>query len=269
MNFTEEQLNRYSRHILLQNVGVEGQIKLSKSKVLVIGAGGLGSPAAYYLAAAGVGKLGIVDADVVDMSNLQRQILHFTRDLDKPKIQSAKEKIEALNPEVTIHALQMRVEASNISDLIKDYDFIVDGTDNFPAKFLINDACVMAGIPYSHGGILRFQGQTMTVIPGHSACYRCIFRLPPPKDAVPTCSQAGVLGVIAGILGTIQATEALKHIIGVGTPLANTLLNFDATTMDFRKVKLRKDSGCPLCGDQPSITQLQDEEQVACDLPRG
>jgi molybdopterin/thiamine biosynthesis adenylyltransferase len=268
IDFTEEQLERYSRHILLKDVGVEGQEKILSSKVLIIGAGGLGAPIALYLAAAGVGTLGIADGDTVDLSNLQRQIIHFTKDIKTPKVVSATEKINALNPDVKVQPIREHVFAHNIRDIIREFDFVVDGTDNFAAKFLINDACVLEKIPYSHGGILRFTGQTMTVIPGASACYRCVFTAPPPKNAVPTCSQAGVLGAIAGMLGTIQATEALKFITGVGTLLTDKLLTFDALDMNFRNVKLHKREACSICGSAPIITELFDEEQPVCDLKR-
>jgi thiazole biosynthesis adenylyltransferase ThiF len=268
MNFTENQLQRYSRHIILKDVGVEGQEKIMNAKVLIIGVGGLGAPAALYLAAAGVGIIGIVDADNVDISNLQRQIIHFTPDIGKPKVVSAVEKINRLNPDVQVNAYQELVTAANIKDIIKNYDFVIDGTDNFPAKFLINDACVMLGIPFSHGGILRFNGQAMTIVPGKSACYRCVFQAPPPKNAVPTCSQAGILGAIAGMLGTIQATEALKFITKTGDLLTNTLLTFDAKTMDFRKVKISRNPKCAICGQNPTIKELFDEEQAVCDLKK-
>lgn len=264
--FTEEQLERYSRHILLKDVGVEGQTDLLDSKVLIIGAGGLGAPAALYLAAAGLGTIGIADADAVELSNLQRQIIHFTPDVGKAKVESAGEKMHSLNPDVTVHTYHEFLRADNVMRIIQGYDFVIDGTDSFPSKFLINDACVKAGIPFSHGGILRFTGQTMTVIPGQSACYRCVFEKPPPANAVPTCSEAGVLGAIAGMLGTIQAAEALKFITGAGRILANTLLSFEALSMNFRKVKLRRNPGCALCGETPSITELSDEQQVACEL---
>ena len=264
-DFTEEELNRYSRHILLKDVGVEGQEKIKNGKVLVVGAGGLGAPVALYLAAAGVGTIGIIDGDVVDISNLQRQVIHFTADVDKPKVESAKEKMLALNPNVKVKTYHDFLRADNALDIIKEYDFVVDGTDNFPVKFLINDACVMAGKPFSHGGILRFEGQTMTHIPGH-ACYRCLFKEPPPTGLVPTCSQAGVLGAIAGMLGTIQAAETLKYLTGVGELLTDKLLTFNAKTMDFRKIKSHKNASCPICGEHPTVTQLVDYEQAACDL---
>ena len=262
----EDQIERYSRHIILKDVGGSGQEKILKAKVLIIGAGGLGAPIALYLAAAGVGTLGIIDGDVVDVTNLQRQVIHFTADIGKPKVLSAKEKINQMNPDVTVHAIEGLATSENILDLIKGYDFVIDGTDNFAAKFLVNDACVMGKKPFSHGGILRFDGQTMTIVPGQSACYRCVFDSPPPKNAVPTCSQAGVLGAVAGMLGTIQAAEALKYITGIGDLLVNRLLIFDAKTMGFRTAKFKKKATCPVCGENPTITTLIDYEQPVCDL---
>lgn len=264
-DFTEEELLRYSRHILLKDVGVEGQEKIRNGKVLVVGAGGLGAPIALYLAAAGVGTIGIVDGDVVDLSNLQRQVIHFTGDVGHPKVESARDKMLAINPNVKVNTIREFLMSDNALDIIKDYDFIVDGTDNFPVKFLINDACVMAGKPFSHGGILRFEGQTFTHLPG-TACYRCLFKSPPPANAVPTCSQAGVLGAIAGMLGTIQAAETLKYLTGVGELLTNKLLTFNAKTMDFRKINTRRQASCAICGDNPTITELIDYEQAVCDL---
>ncbi len=266
IDFTEEQLERYSRHILLKKVGVEGQARIMESKVLVIGAGGLGAPAALYLAAAGIGTIAIADADNVDLSNLQRQVIHFTGDIGRPKVESAAEKMRAINPDVKVITHHEFLLSDNIRPIIRDYDFVIDGTDNFAAKFLINDACVLEGKPLSHGGILRFTGQTMTIMPGESACYRCVFNAPPPRGAVPTCSQAGVLGAIAGMLGTIQAAEALKFATNTGTLLLNSLLTFEAEEMDFRKTALKKRASCPVCGENPSITELHDEEQAACDL---
>ncbi|MDZ7641403.1 MAG: molybdopterin-synthase adenylyltransferase MoeB [Desulfurivibrio sp.] len=264
MRYSAEQLERYSRHIILQQIGVEGQERISDARVLIVGAGGLGSPAALYLAAAGVGTIGIVDGDVVDLSNLQRQIAHFSKDVGVAKVVSAAEKMGAINPDVKVITHQLLLCADNIRGVIGDYDFVIDGTDNFPTKFLVNDACVLAGIPFSHGGILRFDGQTMTVLPGETACYRCAFRQPPPPDAVPTCSQAGVLGAIAGMLGTIQAAEALKFATGVGQLLTNTLLSFNALDMNFRRIPLRRQENCPLCGEHPSITELVDYDQAVC-----
>jgi len=268
MEFNELTLQRYSRNIILQEIGIEGQERICNGSVLVIGAGGLGSPALLYLAAAGVGRIGIVDFDKVDLTNLQRQIIHFTPDVGKSKVLSAKEKIVALNPEVKVETYDVLLSSENIREIVKNYDFVIDGTDNFRSKFLINDACYFEGKPLSHGGILRFFGQTMTIIPGKSACYRCVFNSPPPKDAVPTCSQAGILGSVAGILGTIQATEALKYLTGAGDLLVNTLLTFDAKTFNFRKINLKKQDGCRLCGINPEITKLIDEEDVVCDLKK-
>lgn len=266
IDFTEEQLERYSRHILLDDVGVDGQEKLLQAKVLIVGAGGLGSPAALYLAAAGVGTVGIIDSDVVEISNLQRQIVHFNKDINTSKVESAAEKMSAINPDIRVMTYREYLCADNISEIIKDYDFIIDGTDNFPTKFLVNDACVFLGIPFSHGGILRFSGQTMTVIPYQTACYRCSFRKPPLPDAVPSCAQAGVLGAVAGMLGTIQAAETLKYITGAGDLLTNSLLTFDARTMTFRKIRLNRHESCPICGSEPQITELVDAEQAVCGL---
>ncbi len=265
MTLNDNQIDRYSRHIILADVGVEGQEKILKGRVLIIGAGGLGAPAALYLAAAGVGTIGIADGDDVELSNLQRQVIHFTPDVGKPKVLSAKTKIQAINPDVKVIVHQVRVDSHNIADIINGYDFIIDGTDNFAAKFLINDACVFAGKPFSHGGILRFDGQAMTYIPG-KACYRCAFFGPPPKGAVPSCSQAGILGAVAGMLGTIQAAEALKFLIGKGDLLVNRLLIFDALRMNFREVSIKRNPGCPVCGHNPTIRQLIDEEIPPCDL---
>lgn len=266
MAFTNEQLERYSRHIILKEIGVKGQKKLLGAKVLIIGAGGLGAPAAMYLAAAGVGTIGIVDADEVDLSNLQRQIIHATDDVGKPKVQSAKETMNKMNPDVTVNAYHEFVTSENILELIRDYDFIIDGTDNFPAKFLINDACVMAKKPFSHAGIIRFKGQLMTYVPGEGPCYRCVFKNPPPKDAVPTCKQAGVVGAMGGVIGSLQAMEAIKYITGVGELLTGSLLTFDAIKMNFHKIKLPKvGDGCAICGTHPTITKLIDYEQAECD----
>ena len=266
MAFTNEQLERYSRHIILQEVGVKGQKKLLNASVLIIGAGGLGAPAALYLAAAGVGTIGIVDADEVDLSNLQRQVIHTTNDVGKAKVKSAAETMEAINPDVTVKTYRTFVDSSNIMDLIKDYDFIIDGTDNFPAKFLINDACVMAEKPFSHAGIIRFKGQLMTYVPGEGPCYRCVFKNPPPKDAVPTCKQAGVIGAMGGVIGSLQAMEAIKYIIGKGDLLTGKLLTYDALKMEFHTIKIPKADHCAVCGDEPTITELIDYEQATCDL---
>jgi molybdopterin/thiamine biosynthesis adenylyltransferase len=265
---TEDQIQRYSRHIILKEVGGKGQKKLLDGRVLIIGAGGLGAPIALYLAAAGVGTIGIADADEVDVTNLQRQVIHFTPDVGKAKVESAAEKMRAINPDVTVNTYREWVSARNIADLIADYDFVIDGTDNFAAKFLVNDACVLGGKAYSHGGILQFDGQTLTVQPKESACYRCIFPAPPPKDAIPTCSQAGVIGVLPGVLGTIQATEAIKFLLGKGELLAGRLLTYNALRMRFREIAVKRNPACPVCGDHPTITELHDEldAMTVCDL---
>ncbi|MDR0621860.1 MAG: molybdopterin-synthase adenylyltransferase MoeB [Deltaproteobacteria bacterium] len=266
MAFTDQQLERYSRHIILKEFGTKGQKKLMAAKALIVGAGGLGSPAAMYLAAAGVGTIGLADGDVVDLSNLQRQILHSTADVGKAKVESGAETIAALNPEVNVNLHRGPVKADNVLDLIAGYDFVLDGTDNFPAKFLINDACVLSQKPFSHAGIIRFQGQLTTYLPGQGPCYRCIFLKPPPPEAVPTCRQAGVIGAMAGVIGCLQALEAIKCLTGMGQPLTGALLVFDALTMDFRKIKVPSRPSCPVCGQNPTITEPQDYELAACDL---
>jgi len=266
MALSNEQMERYSRHIILSEVGAKGQKKILDSKVLIIGAGGLGAPAALYLAAAGVGTIGIADADEVDLSNLQRQVIHTTPDVGKAKVLSAQETMKAINPDITVNTYRQFVDASNIMDLIADYDFILDGTDNFPAKFLINDACVLAKKPFSHAGIIRFKGQLMTYVPGAGPCYRCVFREPPPPDAVPTCRQAGVIGAMGGVIGSLQAMEAIKYIIGKGDLLTGYLLTYDALKMDFRKVKLPKVHNCAVCGDNPTILKPFDYEQAVCKI---
>lgn len=267
MALNDEQIERYSRHIILKEIGVKGQQKLLNAKVLIIGAGGLGAPVAMYLAAAGVGTIGIADADVVDLSNLQRQIIHATSDVGKPKVQSAAETITAMNPGVKVNTYQIFVYSSNIRELIREYDFVIDGTDNFPAKFLINDACVLEKKPFSHAGIIRFKGQLMTYIPGQGPCYRCVFKDPPPKDAVPTCKQAGVIGAMGGVIGSLQAMEAIKYITGVGENLVGRLLTYDALKNDFHNIKLPPANGkCPVCGSNPTITEPIDYEQPPCEL---
>ena len=266
MGLSKEQMERYSRHIILGQVGGKGQQKILNTKVLVIGTGGLGAPAAMYLAAAGVGNIGLVDFDVVDLSNLQRQIIHQTADVGKAKVKSGEETINAMNPDVNVKTYNEKVTAANIRDIINDgdYDFIIDGTDNFPAKFLINDACVLEKKPFSHAGIIRFEGQLMTYVPGNGPCYRCVFKEPPPPDAVPTCRQAGVLGVMGGVIGTLQATEALKYILGIGELLTGYLLTYNALTMTFRKVKLPQNKNCAVCGENPTILEPIDYEQKVC-----
>ncbi|MDR3216633.1 MAG: molybdopterin-synthase adenylyltransferase MoeB [Clostridiaceae bacterium] len=266
MDFSDEMLERYSRHILLKEVGVSGQEKILSARVLIIGAGGLGAPAAMYLAAAGVGTIGIADADVVDLSNLQRQIIHSTADVGKAKVLSAQETVNAMNPDVKVVAHRLFVDSSNIAEIISGYDFIVDGTDNFPVKYLINDACVLHKKPFSHAGIIQFKGQTLTYVPG-APCFRCVFPNMPPEGAVPTCRQAGVLGVMGGIIGTIQAAEALKYILGVGELLAGKLLVFDALTMNFRKINVNKAKTCPTCSEGAGI-KLIDYAAPVCDLKK-
>ena len=264
MSLTEQQIERYSRHIILEEIGGVGQEKLLSSKVLIVGAGGLGSPAALYLAAAGVGTIGIIDADKVDMTNLQRQILHHTNDVGVEKVKSAENKIRAINPDVTVKTYNQLAMADNIRGIIKGYDFVIDGTDNFPAKFLINDACYFEKIPFSHAGILQFYGQLMTILPGRSTCYRCVFSSPPPAGAVPSCCQAGLLGVLPGVIGSLQATEAIKYLLGIGKLLTDTLLSYEALEMEFRSVKFNRNPDCPLCGKKPKITELKDEAQQVC-----
>ena len=266
MSLNEQQIERYSRHIILEQVGGAGQEKLLSSSVLIVGAGGLGAPAGLYLAAAGVGTIGIVDGDNVDLSNLQRQVIHHTDDVGIEKVKSAEAKMLAINPDVTVKTYKEWAKSDNIRGIVKDYDFVIDGTDNFAAKFLVNDACYFEKVPFSHAGILRFDGQLLTVLPGETTCYRCIFDSPPPANAVPSCSQAGVLGVLAGVIGSLQATEAIKYLLGLGDLLTGTLLTYNALSMDFRKVKLNRNPDCPLCGDSPKITELRDEEQIVCDL---
>ncbi len=257
MTLTEEQMERYVRQIVLDEIGIEGQKKLLCAKVLIIGAGGLGTPTSMYLAGAGVGTIGIVDADVVDLSNLQRQLLHRTADIGVPKVDSARETLEALNPDVTVVTYHMRVTKDNILDLIEDYEIVIDATDNFETKFLINDACVLAGKPFVHGGIFRFQGQVMTYVPGKGACYRCVFKEAPPKDAIPTGRQAGIFGAMPGVIGNIQAMEVIKYLTGVGTLLTGHLLTYDALKMEFRKIKLPQNTdNCAVCGTHPTITSL-------------
>jgi len=266
VTLSDAQIDRYSRHIILEQVGGIGQEKLLDAKVLIIGAGGLGAPAGLYLAAAGIGTLGLVDADQVDLSNLQRQIIHHTSDVGQDKVVSAAEKIRAINPDVTVNTYKQWAMAATVRQMVREYDFVIDGTDNFAAKFLINDACYFERKPLSHGGILRFDGQLMTILPGQSACYRCVFDAPPPADAVPSCSQAGVLGVLAGVIGSLQATEAIKTNLGIGDLLTAHLLTYNALTMQFRKVPVKRHSTCRLCSGTPTITEPVDHEQAGCDL---
>jgi molybdopterin/thiamine biosynthesis adenylyltransferase len=264
MEFTEEQLHRYSRHIILPEVGGMGQRKLLDAKVFIVGAGGLGCPVGYYLAAAGVGAIGIVDNDEVELSNLQRQIAHNIYSLGKPKVESVKKTFEALNPDVHVEALRMKIGKDNIKDLIADYDVVVDGSDNFPTRYLVNDACVMMKKPLVSGAILRFEGQVTTIVPGEGHCYRCLFEEPPPPGLVPSCQEAGVLGVLPGVVGALQATEVLKLILSKGKVLRNQLLIYNALEVTFRKVRVEKNPQCPVCGDNPTITELLDYDAGYC-----
>ena len=266
MAFTEDQVQRYSRHIILKEIGGKGQQKIGQARVLCIGAGGLGSPAAIYLAAAGVGRLGIVDADAVDLSNLHRQIIHTTANVGRPKVDSARETLTAMNPDVEIRTHATRLTAENVLDILKDYDIVLDGSDNFPTRFLINDACFFTRKTLVSASIFRFDGQ-ITTIKAHAGhpCYRCLYHEPPPPGLVPSCQEAGVLGVLAGTVGVLQATEALKEILGIGRPLYDRLMIYDALDMTFREVKIHKDPACPLCGTSPKITKLLDYEQ-SCTL---
>ena len=250
---------RYSRHLLIPEVGEEGQLKLLDSKVLLVGAGGLGSPASLYLAAAGVGRIGIVDADVVDESNLQRQIVHSTESLGEPKVESAKRSIEALNPDVEVVAYKERLTSENIERILADgWDVIVDGADNFPTRYLVNDASIWHKIPVVHGSIYRFEGQVTVFKPYEGPCYRCLFPTPPPPELAPSCAEGGVLGVLPGVIGSLQASEALKLALGIGEPLIGRLLLFDALAATFDEVKLRRDPDCPVCGEHPTITEYVD-----------
>ncbi|MBM4121709.1 MAG: molybdopterin-synthase adenylyltransferase MoeB [Nitrospira sp.] len=267
MDFTDAQIQRYSRHIILPEVGGKGQKKLSRAKVLIIGAGGLGSPAALYLAAAGVGTIGLMDGDVVDLSNLQRQILHTTATVGTPKVESGRHMLAALNPDVTVKIYQANISADNIMRFLPDYDIILDGSDNFPTRFLVNDACYFAKKTLISGSIFRFEGQLTTIKPHEGyPCYRCLYPEPPPAGLVPNCQEAGVLGVLAGTIGVLQATEAIKEILGIGETLADRLLIYDALEMKFRKVSRPKDSACPLCGAHPTIKDLSGDYAVTCTI---
>lgn len=260
-SLTNEEVARYSRHLIMPEVGMEGQLKLKAASVLCIGAGGLGSPVAMYLAAAGVGRIGIVDFDLVDYSNLQRQVIHGTPDVGRSKLESACDSLNALNPEVCLEKHELVLSSSNALDLIKDYDVVVDGTDNFPTRYLVNDACVLLGKPNCYGSIFRFEGQASVFATKGGPCYRCLYPEPPPPGLIPSCAEGGVLGVLPGVIGTIQATEAVKLIVGVGEPLINRFMIYDALQMRFRELKLRRDPECPVCGDNPTVTELIDYEQ--------
>ena len=262
---TPQQVKRYSRHIIMGQVGSLGQRKLINAKVLIIGAGGLGSPSAVYLALAGVGTIGIVDFDVVEVSNLQRQILHHNDDVGRPKVMSAQDSLHAYNPDVNVVVHETRISSENAMEIIEQYDIVINGADNFPARYLVNDACYLLGKPLVDGSILIFDGQATVFMPG-SGCYRCLFPTPPPPGMVPNCAEAGVLGALTGLVGSIQATEALKLILGIGESLKSRLLLIDALAMDFREVRMKRNPACPLCGENPTVTGLIDYEMF-CGLP--
>ena len=258
---TADELSRYSRHLILPEVGVEGQRKLKAARVLCVGTGGLGSPLALYLAAAGVGTLGLVDFDVVDASNLQRQIIHSTADIGRKKLDSAEEKLKALNPALKVVKHDTLLSSANALDILKDYDVVADGTDNFPTRYLVNDACVLLGKPNAYGSIFRFEGQASVFGAKDGPCYRCLYPEPPPPGLVPSCAEGGVLGILPGLVGVIQATETIKLILGIGEPLIGRLLLVDALNMRFRQLKLLKNPECPVCGDHPTVTKLIDYQQ--------
>ncbi len=258
---TNLQIERYARHIILDGVGGKGQEKLLKAKVLVIGAGGLGSPVAMYLAASGIGTIGIVDFDVVDISNLQRQIMHSNATIGMPKVDSAEIAVKSINPDVVVNKYNIKLTSDNIMDIIKDYDIIIDGTDSFPARYLINDACVLSGKKNVYGSIFKFEGQATVFSSPDGPCLRCLYPEPPPPGMVPSCQEAGVFGVLPGFIGVIQATEAIKLLLGIGKPLIGRMVLYDALRMEVRQVKVRKDPGCPLCGEHPTVTRLIDYEE--------
>ncbi len=271
---SNDEVRRYSRHLIMPEVGLDGQRRLKAARVLCIGAGGLGSPVSLYLAAAGVGRLGIVDFDTVDFSNLQRQVLHSTSDVGRPKLDSARDRLAALNPEIDIETYETALTSANALELFEGYDVIVDGTDNFPTRYLVNDACVLLGKPNAYGSIFRFEGHASVFATADGPCYRCLYPEPPPPGLVPSCAEGGVLGVLPGIIGTIQATETIKLILGAGEPLVGRFLIFDALQMRFRELKLRRDPDCPVCGDRPTVRELIDYDQlcgvdVGGQAPRG
>lgn len=266
IELSHEEVQRYSRHLIMPEVGMEGQKKLKAASVLLIGAGGLGSPLAMYLAAAGIGRIGMVDYDVVDYTNLQRQIIHGTKDVGRPKLDSAKERILDINPHIQVDTYEVPLTSENALEIFAPYDIIVDGTDNFPTRYLTNDACVLLGKPNVYGSIFRFEGQASVFYAAEGPCYRCLFPEPPPPGLVPSCAEGGVLGILPGTIGAIQATEAVKLILGNGQPLIGRLLLYDALNMEFEQVRLRKNPDCPICSDHPTITELIDYEQF-CGMP--
>jgi len=267
LTLSKDEIQRYSRHLIVPEVGMEGQLKLKGARVLLVGTGGLGAPLGLYLAAAGIGRIGLVDFDVVDFSNLQRQVIHFTKDVGRNKIDSAAEKMTALNPNVEIVKHEVALSSENAMEILKDYDLVVDGTDNFPTRYLVNDACVLLGKPNVYGSIFRFEGQATVFAYEGGPCYRCLYPEPPPPGLVPSCAEGGVLGILPGTIGLIQATETVKLILGIGEPLVGRLLLFDALGMRFRELKLRKNPECPICGDHRTITKLIDYHQF-CGVPQ-
>ncbi len=268
LELSNEEIARYSRHLIMPEVALDGQKKLKSARVLTIGAGGLGSPLALYLAAAGIGTLGVVDFDVVDESNLQRQIIHGTSDVGRPKMESAQDRIKDINPNVHVEAYEEALTSENALEIFKDFDIIVDGTDNFPTRYLVNDACVLLKKPNVYGSIFRFEGQASVFYAEEGPCYRCLYPEPPPPGLVPSCAEGGVLGILPGIIGTIQATETVKLILGTGKPLIGRLLLYDALDMRFREMKLRKDPSCPVCGENPTVTELIDYQEF-CGIPQA
>jgi sulfur-carrier protein adenylyltransferase/sulfurtransferase len=268
VELSNEEIARYSRHLIMPEVALDGQKKLKQARVLTIGAGGLGAPLAMYLAAAGVGTLGVVDFDVVDESNLQRQIIHGTSDVGRPKMESARDRITDINPNVNVEGFEEPLSSENALDIFKDFDVIVDGTDNFPTRYLVNDACVLSGKPNVYGSIFRFEGQASVFYAEEGPCYRCLYPEPPPPGLVPSCAEGGVLGILPGAIGTIQATETVKLILGIGESLIGRLLLYDALGMNFREMKLRKDPNCPICGQNPTVTELIDYQEF-CGIPQA
>jgi sulfur-carrier protein adenylyltransferase/sulfurtransferase len=268
VDLSNEEIARYSRHLIMPEVALDGQKKLKQARVLTIGAGGLGAPLAMYLAAAGVGTLGIVDFDVVDESNLQRQIIHGTSDVGRPKMESARDRINDINPNVNVEGFEEPLSSENALDIFKDFDIIVDGTDNFPTRYLVNDASVLLGKPNVYGSIFRFEGQASVFYAEEGPCYRCLYPEPPPPGLVPSCAEGGVLGILPAAIGTIQATETVKLILGIGEPLIGRLLLYDALGMSFREMKLRKDPNCPVCGENPTVTELIDYQEF-CGIPQA
>jgi sulfur-carrier protein adenylyltransferase/sulfurtransferase len=268
VELSNDEIARYSRHLIMPEVALDGQKKLKAAKVLTVGTGGLGSPLALYLAAAGIGTIGIVDFDVVDESNLQRQIIHGTSDVGRPKVESARDKIMDINPNVEVVVHEEALTSENALEIFADYDVIVDGTDNFPTRYLVNDACVLLGKPNVYGSIFRFEGQASVFWAEEGPCYRCLYPEPPPPGLVPSCAEGGVLGILPGAIGVVQATEAVKLILGVGEPLIGRLMLYDALGMSFREMRLRKDPGCPICGENPTVTELIDYEEF-CGIPQA